>query len=132
MLRLKKVPASFFKTKSGSEPVRDFLKKLKAEERRMIGSDIAKIEYGWPIGMPAAKPLGGGLHEVRSNLPERIGRVFFYIDEAQQAILLHAIVKKTQKTPPGDIALARARMQEHKDGAKAKNAAGLKSKGTRK
>jgi phage-related protein len=109
-----RVPARFFQTKGGNEPVRKFLKVLMIAEKKIVGGDIAKVEYGWPIGMPTSRSLGGGLHEVRSDLVSRIGRVFFYISDDEEMILLHAIVKKTEKTPAVDIALARARMVEHK------------------
>ena len=62
--------------------------------------------------MPVCRPLGGGLYEVRSNLSDgKIGRVLFCIS-ANEMVLLHGFVKKTQKTPPPDLALARKRMKE--------------------
>lgn len=58
------------------------------------------------------RPLSVGIWEVRSSLPsDRIARVLFCMQEGRM-VLLHAFVKKTQKTPPGDLALARARKQE--------------------
>ena len=82
------------------------------EERREIGQDIATVEYGWPIGMPACRPLGQGLWEVRSNLAgNRTARVIFCIAQGHM-VLLHGFVKKTQKTPDEDLALARKRMKE--------------------
>jgi phage-related protein len=97
---------------SRSEPVRDWLKGLSAEERREIGQDIATVEYGWPVGMPVCRPLGQGLWEVRSTLPgNRIARVIFCIAQGRMA-LLHRFVKKTQKIPNDDLALARRRMKE--------------------
>jgi len=41
---------------------------LPKEDKKIIGADIKLVEYGWPIGMPVCKPLGGGLYEVRSNI----------------------------------------------------------------
>jgi Phage derived protein Gp49-like (DUF891) len=65
--RLKKIPAAFYQS-GGREPVREWLKALDAEDRKVIGEDIATVEYGWPIGMPTCRPLGQGLWEVRSTL----------------------------------------------------------------
>lgn len=110
---LKRVPALFFRTATGSEPVRDFLANLPAEDRRLIGRDIAKIEFGWPIGMPVARSLGRGLHEVRTILQRnRIIRVFFFISSSGRMVLLHAFIKKTQATPDRELMLARRRMRE--------------------
>ncbi len=100
------LPACFYQTSLGNEPVRDWVKDLDKEDRLIIGGDIKTVEFGWPIGMPTCKPLGRGLYEVRSNLSNsRIARVIFCICEGQM-ILLHAFIKKTQKTPKQDLDLA--------------------------
>jgi phage-related protein len=109
---LKKIAARFYQSPGGKEPVRDFLKALVDEDRKIIGEDIATVEYGWPIGMPVCRPLGDGLFEVRSNLAgNRIARVLFATKPGVM-VLLHGFVKKTQKTPPEDLARARKRMKE--------------------
>jgi phage-related protein len=111
---MKRVPAIFFKTDAGNEPVRDWLRTMDKEDRRRIGEDIKTVEFGWPIGMPTCRAIGGGLHEVRTDLPDnRIARVFFYVDRLQRMVLLHGIVKKTRKTPEGDLELARANRRKH-------------------
>ena len=110
----KRIPAKFYQTESGAEPVRDWLKRLNTEERRLIGTDIKTIEYGWPIGMPTCRPMGNGLFEVRTNLPQgRTARVFFCIHD-NQMVLLHSFIKKTQKTPKQELdkALQRKRKLE--------------------
>src|SRR5438445_11243517 len=49
----KRVPAIFFRTEAGREPVRDWLKTLPyPDDRKRIGEDIKTVEFGWPIGMP--------------------------------------------------------------------------------
>jgi phage-related protein len=74
------LPASFYRTEAGNEPVRDWLKYLDKDERVAIGADIKTVEFGWPIGMPTCRPLGKGLYEVRSNLPSnKIARTIFCI-----------------------------------------------------
>ena len=109
---LKKIRAFFYRTADGKEPVREWLKEMSRSDCREIGQDIATVEYGWPIGMPVCRALGGGLWEVRSHLPShRIARVFFSITDGRM-ILLHGIIKKTHKTPDQDLALARKRMKE--------------------
>lgn len=108
---LKRVPAVFYRAANGNEPVRDWLRDLTIEDRRHIGYDIALVEFGWPIGMPVCRPLKGGLWEVRSDITEGIARVIFCFAEGQM-VLLHGFIKKTQQTPPKDLALARARKRE--------------------
>ncbi len=109
---MKRLPAYFYALPSGREPVREWLKGLSAEDRRIIGEDIKDVEFAWPIGMPLCRPLSGGLWEVRSSLTQgRIARVLF-CEHDSKMVLLHAFVKKTQKTPAGELALAVKRKKE--------------------
>jgi len=114
----KRVPAIFFRTEAGGEPVREWLKSLPfAEDRRRIGEDIQTVEFGWPLGMPVCRPMGDGLYEVRTNLAHsRIARVLFYIDKKARMVLLHAFIKKTQQTPGNDLAIARKNKRKHELG----------------
>jgi phage-related protein len=97
---------------SGREPVRDWLKALEREDRKIVGEDIKDVEFSWPIGMPLCRPLGNGLWEIRSSLTHgRIARVLFCVQDGQM-ILPHAFVKKTQRTPAADLALVLGRMKK--------------------
>ena len=110
--RLAEIPVVFYRTAGGSEPVLDWLRRLPAEDRRIIGTDLATVQCGWPIGMPLCRPLGSGLWEVRSSLPSRrIARVLFFIEDDRIGVV-HGFIKKTQKTPADDLDLARRRMKE--------------------
>jgi phage-related protein len=112
MAGMKRIYAAFYESLSGNAPVREWLLSLDKGDRRTIGEDIATVEFGWPVGMPVCRPLGQQLWEVRSSLAgNRIARVFFSIS-SDRMVLLHGFVKKTQKTPPADLALARKRLRE--------------------
>jgi phage-related protein len=109
---LKRLPAHFYRSESGREPVREWLKSLDAEDRKIVGEDIKDVEFSWPIGMPLVRSLGRDLWEVRSRLPQgRIARVIFCV-EHQQMILLHGFMKKSQKTPQREIDLALKRKKD--------------------
>jgi phage-related protein len=102
---LKRLPAYFYRSDSGREPVREWLKGLDVEDRKLIGEDVKDVEFAWPIGMPLVRPLGRELWEVRSSLPRgRIARVIFCVEQ-DRMMLLHGFIKKTRKTPPHDIDL---------------------------
>jgi len=110
--RLTEIPVVFYRTAAGAEPVREWLRNLSAEDRRIIGTDLATVQVGWPIGMPLCRSLGAGLWEVRSRLANnRIARLVFFVSEGRIGVL-HGFIKKTQKTPPTEIALAQKRMKE--------------------
>jgi len=109
---VKKLPAAFYQLPSGREPVRDWLKALSTEDRKIVGEDVKDVEFSWPIGLPLCRAMGKGLWEVRSDLTGgRFARVLFCIHEGRM-VLLHAFVKKTQKTPHTDLELAMKRKKE--------------------
>ena len=114
----KRIPAIFFRTEAGGEPVRDWLKGLpSSQDRKCIGEDIKTVEFGWPIGMPVCRPLGDGIYEVRTSLAQnRIARVLFYIDKKGRTVLLHGFIKKTRKSPSEDLDLARRNKSKHQRG----------------
>ena len=73
-------------------------------EKRVIGSDIKTVQYGWPIGMPVVRKLEAGLWEVRSRLDQRISRILFTVQD-DTMVLLHGFIKKSQ----GDLQQAKDR-----------------------
>lgn len=108
----KRVRARFYRTSSGNEPVREWLKSLPDADRVTIGSDIKMVEFGWPLGMPVCRSLGDGIWEVRSSLSGgRIARVLFAL-QGENLYLLNGFIKKTQKTPPQELELAHRRFRE--------------------
>jgi phage-related protein len=110
-----RLDAVFFRSESGSEPVREWLKSLPKDERKAIGEDIAYVQFKWPIGKPRVDHLRGAVWEVRTSLTNRIARTFFAI-EGRQMVLLHGFIKKTQRTPSEDIKLAEKRFKEWQRG----------------
>lgn len=113
---LKRVQVVFFRTAAGNEPVREWLKALPAVDRHVVGTDLQRVEFRWPIGMPLTRALGGGLHELRSTLPSRrIARVLFYVSRDEELVLLHGFIKKSQQTPADDLAVARRNKRIHED-----------------
>ena len=104
--KLKRLPARFYRSDTGREPVREWLLGLAAADRKIIGTDIKDVEFSWPIGKPLVDSLGRGLWEVRSTLNGgRVARVLFCVSRGQM-VLLNGFVKKTQKTPQREIDLA--------------------------
>ncbi len=100
----------FYRTTGGAEPVREWLKALPIDERKIIGNDLKTAQFGWPLGMPLIRKLEADLWEVRSRLPHRIARVIFTVEDSKM-VLLHGFIKKSQKTPVEDLQLARQRMK---------------------
>ena len=101
----------FFRTEYGNEPVREWLKSLSMDEKRIIGEDIKTVQFGWPLGMPIVRKLQPGLWEVRSRLVGRIARVLFTVKDGRM-VLLHAFIKKSNQTPQADLRLSRQRLAQ--------------------
>lgn len=100
---------AFFRSEYGREPVREWLKELPRNERKVIGEELKTVQFGWPLGMPVVRKMDPGLWEVRVRLDNRIARVFFTVEQ-DIMVLLHGFIKKGQKTPQNEIETARRRL----------------------
>jgi len=106
------IPLAFYRSAAGHEPVREWLRELPTEDKRVVGFDVRRVQLGWPIGLPVCRPMSGGLFEVRSTLPSRReARLLFGFHEGR-LIALHAFIKKAQRTPAADLDLARRRLKD--------------------
>jgi phage-related protein len=100
----------FYRSESGSEPVREWLKELQKEDRKAIGEDIKTAQVGWPLGMPLIRKVERDLWEVRSNITAGIARTFFTV-EKDTMVLLHGFIKKSHEIPLNELRTARRRMR---------------------
>lgn len=71
--------------------------------------------YGPDLGMPHTRAMGGGLFELRVRATEGIARVLYCTMIEKRVMILHQFTKKTKKTPPKELGIARRRMKELKD-----------------
>ncbi len=71
-------------------------------------------EHGPDLGMPHTRAMGAGLFELRAKGREGIGRAFYCTLVGARIVILHAMVKKTEKTPQRALQLARTRLHEVK------------------
>ena len=70
------------------------------------------IDYGPNLRMPHSRAFGDGLFELRPRGRQGIGRAFYCFLIGQRIVILHAFVKKSQKTPERELKIARKRMKE--------------------
>lgn len=64
------------------------------------------------LGMSFTRSMGDGLFEIRAKGREGIGRAFFCTVVGSKVMILHSFIKKSQKTPAKELAIARRRMKE--------------------
>ena len=70
--------------------------------------------FGPDLGMPHTRAMGGGLFELRIKAAEGIARVFYCTVVDRRIVILHQFVKKSEKTSPKELGIARQRMKEVK------------------
>jgi len=106
----------FYQGKQGNEPVKDFI-------LRQPNGAIAEIlhvlkllrQFNITLGMPYVRKIDkSGLRELRIKHGSDIYRIFFFAYTGKKFILLHAILKKEDKTPESDKLLAIERMHDYK------------------
>jgi len=82
--------------------VRDFLVKLKREDRKIIGADIFMVQEGFPLGYPLVEKVDKDLWEIRSIITDGVCRIFSTIHK-ETMVLLHGFIKKSKKIPKTEL-----------------------------
>lgn len=100
----------FYKSESGAEPVREWLKELRKEDRKAIGEDIKTAQFGWPMGMPLIEKIGKDIWYVRTHIRDGIARTFFTV-EKNTMVLLHGFIKKTGSIPLNEQQTVKRRLK---------------------
>ena len=105
---------NFFRKEDGSCPVQDFLDSLDIKMRAKLLMGVALLETnGSQLREPYSKALGDGIFEVRAQQGNNISRVLYFFFVGKQIILTNGFIKKTQKTPPGEIETAKKYRAEY-------------------
>lgn len=103
-----KIQVFFYQTENGEQPALNFLNALDVKMRTKMLHTIEFLqEYGPELREPHSKPLGDGLFELRAQVGSDISRVVYFFFVGRRAILTNGFIKKTQKTPKSEIALAK-------------------------
>ncbi len=112
-----KFRVEFYKTQNGNKPAKEFIMsqddKMKAKILGLI--DILE-EYGNQLREPYSKAIGDGIFELRAKVGSDISRVMYFFYYEGRIILTNGFVKKTQKTPKSEIALAKKYKKDFLEG----------------
>ena len=102
-----------YEKENGEAPVEDFLNSLDVKMRaKMYGMIGILQEKGNQLREPYSKHLDDGIFELRCKLGSNITRVLYFFYFEKQIILTNGFIKKTQKTPPEEIKLAKQRRSD--------------------
>ena len=99
-----------------SEAVREWVNDLPVGVRAYYARITERmVKLGPHLGMPYTRSMGDDLFEIRAKGPEGIARIFYCTVVAIRIVVLHGFIKKTDKTPRRELAVARRRLQEVKN-----------------
>lgn len=97
----------FFKRGSGHVPVQEYLETLEEKYQAKIVAHIELLRAkGGKLYEPYAKHIKGPLWELRVDFGRIASRIFYFLASGQNIVLLHAFMKKTEKTPVREIEIA--------------------------
>ena len=103
----------FFETARGEKIVKEFIKSLNPKTISKISGEIdLLVEYGSFLGMPHSKRLSKDLYELRVRGQQETRIIYGF--KGKTVYLLHAFLKKTQKTPQKEIETAQQRLDSLK------------------
>jgi phage-related protein len=102
-----------YETEDGKEPVAEFLDSLAPKmSAKLIGLMELLEEKGTELREPYSAPLGDGIFELRCKLGSNITRALYFFFVGKHIVVTNGFVKKTQKTPPAEIKLAKDRRKD--------------------
>ena len=103
----------FFKEADGTKPLAQFIKTLDLKLKAKVVTDLHLLEeLGNLAREPLSKPLDDGIFELRTIEGGNIVRILYFFDRDKIIVATtNGFVKKTRKTPPNEIALAKERRQ---------------------
>jgi phage-related protein len=94
---------------------RDEIRQFPREARSRLGRGLFRLQVGESLALPNARPMpavGSGVSELRVKGADGVFRVFYYTASPKGVMVFHAFEKKTKRTPPLEIELARKRLKE--------------------
>ena len=104
----------FYKDKSGNEPVKEFILN---QSDGAIGEILHVFDllyrFNLSLGKPYVEKVEGRIWELRIKHSSDFYRILYFTFSGKKFILLHALVKKSDKLPTRDIQLAIKRMNEY-------------------
>lgn len=105
---MKEYMAEFYATEDGREPAKEFIEGLNAKMIAKILKIIELLEQNGPaLRQPYSKHLEDGIFEIRAKQGSDITRVLYFFVIGKKIVLTNGFVKKTQKTPNGEIEKAK-------------------------
>ena len=98
----------YYEKEDGTFPAEEFILSLDSKMQAKMFRELDLLEtFGNQLREPHSKPLGDGIYEIRAKVASDITRVLYFFVVNKKIILTNGFIKKTQKTPDNEIALAK-------------------------
>ena len=99
---------------NGEDPVTEYLQKLNPKMKAKLIFELDLLaEFGNRLREPYSAPIGDGIFELRAKVGSDISRVFYFFTIGNKIILTNGFIKKQQKTPQKEIALAKKYREDY-------------------
>ena len=113
---MEKFEVVFYEKENGYCPVEEFIDALDVKMRaKLVGLLEILEEKGNKLREPYSKPIDDGIFEIRCKVGNNITRVLYFFYYEGKIVLTSGFIKKTQKTPPEEIRLAKERRADFKE-----------------
>ncbi|MEW5988794.1 MAG: type II toxin-antitoxin system RelE/ParE family toxin [Chloroflexota bacterium] len=104
----------YFVDERGKSPVEEWAISLTVKERATFVKKVEMLKvFGTTLKEPHAKHVSGKLWELRYTHNKRAFRVFYFNPIRNEIVLLHAIVKTTNKLPRHAVEIALKRLDDY-------------------
>jgi len=105
----------FYATADGKEVLAEFLDSLPPKHQAKAFREIDLLEeFGNGLKEPYVKHIDGEIWELRIKFSTDISRIFYFTWSKETIVLLHGFIKKTQKTPRGELEIAQKRLTDYR------------------
>lgn len=109
-------PVDFYQEEDGAAPVEVFLNSLAKQHRAKVVARIRLLEeLGVDLPFPYSSQVRGRIRELRARFARDRIRILYFADSRRWFILLHGVLKRTEKLAEPDIRIAEARMLKHEE-----------------
>jgi len=104
----------FYEEPDGTAPVEDFLESLSIERRAKALAILQKLRtHGPTLPFPYSSQVEGKIRELRTQYGKDKIRILYFGDSKRQFILLHGLIKRSDKLEKADIDTAAENMENH-------------------
>lgn len=96
-------------------PVLEYINKLSLKQRAKVATYIKFLrDHQGRLDEPYSRYIRSGIRELRVDFSRNRHRVFHVLVKERKIILLHALLKKTAKTPKQEILRAINNLEDYK------------------